>query len=483
MTAAPMETDQVTAPDEARVTSNPYMKKREDAPQDDAYNNKTSIKEEEHFSIELLGMYYSRLFPHSFLHNWLSYNSPSLFSRREFSFTKESNQGDEIYLRYQSFGTAAELKTAIIKQRPHKIDIGAVFNFPPKNHNAIDKSNFNTVQRELVFDIDLTDYDDVRHCGCQNALICHKCWVFMTMAIKVVSRGLRTDFGFRHIAWFYSGRRGVHCWVCDETARELSNEARNAIVSYFEVALNQNKSVDLGGGMLHPLLRKSYETLLPGFVESVLPMNGHGLLADPEKWKELLHTLPPAANAIIEKLTEKFDEDGDETTPEDKWNDILKHVTIFLKTQSKARGKSAKLLSSADKTKLEHWKYETVLKHTYPRLDINVSKMQNHLLKSPFCVHPKTGRVCVPIDERKVDEFDPLTVPTLGQLQRELDEAYSKDKAPGDGSSVMEEDWKRTSLKESFEYFETGVLAGMKKEWRRVKREEMDERDAAIGDF
>ena len=44
-----------------------------------------------------------------------------------------------------------------------------------------------------------------------------------------------------------------------------------------------------------------------------------------------------------------------------------------------------------------------------------MSKGLNHLLKSPFCVHPKTGRVCVPIDPAKVDKFDPLEVPTISQ--------------------------------------------------------------------
>lgn len=71
----------------------------------------------------------------------------------------------------------------------------------------------------------------------------------------------------------------------------------------------------------------------------------------------------------------------------------------------------------------------------YPRLDVEVSKAINHLLKSPFCVHPKTGRVCVPIDVNRIDEFNPMDVPTVQQLLSEID-TCGDSQAFADGSAA-----------------------------------------------
>lgn len=180
-------------------------------------------------SPQLLQLYYNRLFPYDFLYRWMQED----FSKREFSFTIMAPDGGEIYLRYQSFRDQKELRDAIVKKRPDKIDIGAVFDAPPKDKHA--KPNLAPTHRELVFDIDLTDYDEIRQCGCQGANICNICWQYMKMAVLTMDEGLRQDFGFQHICWIYSGRRGIHAWISDSNARELTDAGRAAVAKYFEV--------------------------------------------------------------------------------------------------------------------------------------------------------------------------------------------------------------------------------------------------------
>ena len=111
-------------------------------------------------------------------------------------------------------------------------------------------------------------------------------------------------------------------------------------------------------------------------------------------------------------------------------------------------------------------KKDIILEYTYPRLDAEVSKKQNHLLKSPFVVHPKTGRVCVPIDLAKLDDFDPEAVPTVTELLAEID-AWKGDEGE-EGNKIS--DYEKTSLKPYVELFKTHV-AGLLRDERGVKRE------------
>ncbi|CAJ0881159.1 18415_t:CDS:2 [Entrophospora sp. SA101] len=184
-------------------------------------------------NIEELRVFYQRLFPYKPFFHWLNYETDvgKSFHNREFSFTLNT----DVYLRYYSYNNIEELKTDILNKCPKKIDIGAIYTARPIDKKSLKPSLFQPIEKELVFDIDMTDYDDIRTC-CSGGEICLKCWRFITIAIKIID-----DFGFRHLLWVYSGRRGAHCWVCDESARKLKNNERKAIVSYLEVIKYEKK--------------------------------------------------------------------------------------------------------------------------------------------------------------------------------------------------------------------------------------------------
>lgn len=222
------------------------------------------------------------------------------------------------------------------------------------------------------------------------------------------------------------------------------------------------------------MLARAYAILEPLFIEQVLPANGHGLLATDEQWTGLLESLPEAASLVRENLTELWGSSKHCSTPAEKWTELKKHLLIYKKAGER---KAAKTVTAQELSRLENWSVEVVFRYTYPRLDINVSKMRNHLLKSPFCVHPKTGRVCVPIQAEFIDDFDPFEVPTLPQLINELDQFQEDEAKP------VRSDWQKTSLKRYFDPFLKEFLEPLNKEVRRTNRNENEHQAAVVGDF
>ncbi|NXL96513.1 PRI1 primase, partial [Tyrannus savana] len=231
------------------------------------------------------------------------------------------------------------------------------------------------------------------------------------------------DLGVRHRLWVYSGRRGVHCWVCDDAVRKWSPALRAAAVEYLSL-------VKVGvGGSGHPLTLVKVGVWGPGHPLTPLTVgvwgSGHPLS---------LHR---------EALRADFPRRKDSAQ---RWE-------LLRGCMERTRGRAgAAAPCYAD--------WEIMLQFCFPRLDINVSKGLGHLLKSPFSVHPRTGRVSVPLDLQTLDRFDPFAVPTITSLCHELDTAGSDGEQEDGGETEPKRrarDYKRTSLAPYVRVFEQFV--------------------------
>jgi len=372
---------------------------------------------------DILPLYYKRLFPFEQLYKWLSYGGDDQYlSRREFTVTK-----DEILCRYLSFNNLETFKREIIRRCPDKMDLGAIYNIRPSGVGSV--TNFKPMEKELVFDIDATDYKEVLLQKEEGGVIGKTTWNLMATAVKVLDDILRMDFGFQHILWVFSGRRGVHAWVCDKRARLLSTEGRSSIAEFLQVlsgGLQKTHKVNIRA-TLHPSLKRVYDNYLYPHFEEVL-VDEHNLFCDPNHMEHILSFVPDDLKTTFRKQWSDY---PDETSLK-RWGDFVKTVDKILL--------SKKMKSNPIQ--------DLVFTYTYPRLDINVSKQIHHLLKSPMVIHPSTGCVCVPIDIEKVDEFEPEKVPTIHSLLEEIDNYKTEEQ----NESVP--DYGKTNLRSYIEIFD-----------------------------
>jgi len=324
--------------------------------------------------------YYEKWMPLEAICKWLV-DSEGHLEKREINLTVSGN-----FKRFCSYPNFNSLRTHIVQLLPEKLDVGAIYDSEDQRNGVI-------VEKELFFDIDADAYDNVRTCCTGKTDICEKCWIYLAAASHFISYMLENEFGFKQIIWIFSGRRGIHGWVCDTTAKKLSEDERASIVCRLDIL--RHYVMDKNCNALHsvleysPLIRKFYsETLLPIFETTLL--DEQQLLGTDKSNRALLQKIP---NEILPEESKKYI-----LNRWTKYDGCAKKCWSILKKHAKS------IQQSSSMSAIDAVTY-TVLLHLHPRLDVAVSKQMNHLLKMPFCVHPSTKKLCLPLNMKPEDRY------------------------------------------------------------------------------
>ncbi len=172
-------------------------------------------------ALKMFGEYYSKQDSSSL--------SPEKVSQREFGI------GDferKIKFRHAEFKNANELKDYLVKQTPAFVSCSTAYYSHPSFRPMENKGWLGS---ELVFDIDATDM----HLACQkehgSSWVCDSCFTSVRdEAIKLIEEFLVPDFGFSNheISVNFSGNRGYHVHVSNESILKLDSNARKEISRY-----------------------------------------------------------------------------------------------------------------------------------------------------------------------------------------------------------------------------------------------------------
>ena len=118
-----------------------------------------------------------------------------------------------------------------------------------------------------------------------------------------------------------------------------------------------------------------------------LILEGQDCFAGEQGWTIFLGLLPD--KEVAENLRKQgYGKPSDSAS---KWEDVKRQIMGIPKQDDRR----VRLLIPQQKVALIIWAgpamEDIILQYTYPRLDAEVSKHRNHLLKAPFCVHPPSG--------------------------------------------------------------------------------------------
>jgi len=397
-------------------------------------------------------LYFRTYYPTELLLSLLNCNANSHdLLNRELSFSFANKEGEVYMIRYKSFKTTQQLRDFIRDKEPLRIDVGC-FGYEPsvlwRKHKP-QRECFGDFERnawyegELVLDIDLKDYDDVRTCNCTGARIydpycpdckkmvgefstnefetmcdctwkkfgdkiCLSCWKFAQCAMVVLDYLLRHKWGLKDFFFVFSGGKGFHCWIVDEHVRSFDSQTRLDFVGSFQPWVDKDRNRLKTENLTYdPIFDQDFENYLTFiFKQIILTQDIFDIRHVKTRTKILSYfnfTGMTSETRIQQfmKICEECVTDG--CNGLDTWNRLMEFNDTYFDEHA----------AFINRRKF-------VYGYTFPRIDVEVTAKIRHLKKAPFSLHPQTQCVAVPLLPHSIETmfaFNPKECPNSTKKQ------------------------------------------------------------------
>lgn len=261
----------------------------------------------------------------------------------------------EYLKRYIFFDNHLEMKYFILKKMPDVIDIGPIYKKRPENHSnekfEIEKEKLEPIQRELIFDIDLPEY-----------------WIDPKQPMSF-NKQIPIRFCCKEEPQLCS-----KCWKLAKFAIQFLNSIMTNIFGFKDLQI-----IFSGGKGVHLIIFDEKAKNLSEFdrinILKFLDIQNCIFLDYPIFKKIFNEFALPISQELLKDQGPQL-------------QSILNQIQKWPQFQGNQEASIFYLL--------------------WPRIDQAVSKGMNHLIKSPFVIHPKTKRIASPIPFSNLNTFDPI---------------------------------------------------------------------------
>jgi DNA primase small subunit len=319
---------------------------------------------------------------------------PPEIDGREWGYIPWTEDGRTFMIRHKSIQQIGDPQTFLANEHPRHLYTTAS-KYEDPSAPSMDEKRWESA--DLIFDIDIDDQHLPDYIDAEGGLSHNEELALAKKHLLRLLDVLDTDFGFEDVEIVFSGGRGYHVHVRDDSIQTLDSKQRSELVAYI-----QGVNIDLDS-----LVKETGSTV-----------NSRVTGADSKAFKPGGGWTTRVHKRLVEELdwaldiVDEFHEDEavDRLVQRD-FHGIGKKkaqaiITGFLEHEMEIRA-GVVSVSPAIKS-LTKALVDEVHTDTYADIDEPVSTDINRLIRLPGSLHGRTGFVVTRISRDDIDSFDPF---------------------------------------------------------------------------